>query len=605
MKRLATSLVIVFVLAGGLFAWRGIATEAPAARSYYVDYERGTDSNNGLSASTAWKHAPGDPAASGRPAAITLKPGDRILFAPGVRYRGAIQLKFSGADGAPITYMSASEGNRAIIDGSDPPLSVRPCRSAADCAQSPQWHTLTRVEFAEPLPERPALFTPVMALHPAQEPNPSDPFYTDRVSEYLEADGKQLEMGKAQLPHALVEKLAAPGNAALALWVRPNLVAIRPVLSLAGDVASFDNTDLKHYTDRPSRVALVGHPSLIDQPGEFALLEGNRVVLAMLPAGTKSLSVARGRGGINLNGQSHIIIRNLDFENMSDAGTGVRAGVAIQNYVPTASDIEIGGNRFTRFAMPNGQGPITLRNVENVKIARNIIDGVSSGSGIRISQPSKDVEVADNRISKIGRTAIMMMGVENGLIAGNQVSDVAGVHGNGISTYLGNHNVRVIYNTVWDTSRPMTFHGDRGQSGKPTNLVFARNVLIASDKTAAAISSWGKGVVSVRIEGNVMVGGKAGALLVPSDKDLVLRHNLLSGLLLAKGEPAGWQIEDNVFTRLTWQQQRAGDISVSPSLEKLAARLIDGGQAPPKICEILGSAGSNAADRRIGATAHC
>jgi len=605
LKRLATLLVIALVLAAGLFAWRGIATEAPAARSYYVNFETGSDSNSGLSANAAWQHAPGDPAAGGRPAATALGPGDRILFASGVRYRGTVMIGHSGGPGAPITYMSAPGPAPAIIDGSDPPRSVRRCQSAADCAQSPQWNHLTRVEFAEPLPDRPALFTAAAALRSAQEPDPSDAFYADRIAEFLEADGKQLEQGKARLPRALAARLAEPGTAALDLWVRPNRIARRQVVSIAGDVASFDSTGLEHYTDRPSRLAVVGHPSLIDQPGEFAMLEGNRVVVALLPAGATSISVARGRGGFNLNGQAHIAIRNLDFENMSDAGVGVRGGVAIQNYVPTAKEIEVSSNRFRRFSMPNGQGPVTLRNVENVKIARNVIDGVSMGSGIRIGRPSKNVEVTANRITRIGRTAIMMMGVENGLIAENQVSDVAGVHGNGISTYLGNHGIRVIANSVWNTTRPMTFHGDHGKSGRPNNLVFARNVLIGTGDSSAALSSWGKNTQSVVIEGNVLISPEAGVLLAPKDQGVVLRHNLLSGLLIKKGEPAGWQIDDNVFTRLTWQQKRSGGARTSPDLEKLALRLIDGTQAPPEICAIVGAAASSAGDRRIGATARC
>lgn len=41
------------------------AFSAFAAGPYYVDYSAGSDSANGLSTSTAWKHLPGDPSASG------------------------------------------------------------------------------------------------------------------------------------------------------------------------------------------------------------------------------------------------------------------------------------------------------------------------------------------------------------------------------------------------------------------------------------------------------------------------------------------------------------------------------------------------------------
>jgi Right handed beta helix region len=89
--------------------------------TYYVDYARGSDASPRTSASTPWKHSPGDPDATGIPANTTLAPGDVVEFKGGAQYNGTIVLDWSGLPGQPITYDGNSQGSwgsgRAIIDG--------------------------------------------------------------------------------------------------------------------------------------------------------------------------------------------------------------------------------------------------------------------------------------------------------------------------------------------------------------------------------------------------------------------------------------------------------------------------------------------------------
>ncbi len=88
---------------------------------YYVDFTAGADTNSGTSAAASWKHAPGDPDATGLAASTTLQPGDTVVFKGGVVYNGTIDLPWSGLPGRPITYDGNSAGTfgtgRAIIDG--------------------------------------------------------------------------------------------------------------------------------------------------------------------------------------------------------------------------------------------------------------------------------------------------------------------------------------------------------------------------------------------------------------------------------------------------------------------------------------------------------
>ena len=97
------------------------------AATYYIDYIGGSDSANGTTTGTPWKHAPGD-CSSGN-CNITPAAGDKIIFKGGVTYVGGIAIKGSGNadtvagrvtyDGDSGTYVSrwGSGTNKAKIDG--------------------------------------------------------------------------------------------------------------------------------------------------------------------------------------------------------------------------------------------------------------------------------------------------------------------------------------------------------------------------------------------------------------------------------------------------------------------------------------------------------
>lgn len=98
-------------------------TPGPLTPTYYVDFDAGSDSADGKSAQTPWKHAPGDAAATGSPRAAALAPGDVVLFKGGVHYKGSIDVPASGTAGATIVYDGNGRGTWgdgfAIIDGEE------------------------------------------------------------------------------------------------------------------------------------------------------------------------------------------------------------------------------------------------------------------------------------------------------------------------------------------------------------------------------------------------------------------------------------------------------------------------------------------------------
>jgi len=526
-------------------AFAGALLLGPAidnAHRYYVDYDHGDDAADGRSLARAWRHAPGDRNAAGLPARMVLRPDDVIMFAAGIRYRGALKLNGSGAEGHPVVLESTPGGRRAIIDGSDPVAAVRACRSADECGDAVNWRDLSRVEFSEPLPPNGVLFSDRGLLFAAQFPAPSDPFNADAVSEYLEVDGRDLAAGEARLPGPLAAALASAGERRLSLHIQGNMIVSRPISSLEGKVARFDPAGLRFYTDRPERIAVMDHPSLVKRPGEYGLLDGRRAAVVAMPAGAHAIFVARGRGGIDVSSQSHIVVRDLAFENMADDGASSASGVAVIKSA-VGVDLRIEDNRFRSFQMPMGSGPITVNFTTGLRIINNDISQIAFGSGIRLSKDA-DVEIRGNSIRRIGRTGIMVMDVRHGLVAQNVVRDAKGVHGNGMSAYLDNRDVKFIANTVIESTRPITF--GHASPSFDNDLVFANNLLVGAANppdppgvrphapdSRAALTSWGDGH-GVLIENNIILGGQQGLELSDTDTGVEIRGNIENGDMIVK-----------------------------------------------------------------------
>jgi hypothetical protein len=583
MKRFLLVVAALAVIAG--VAWKagfGPITRAEAA-TLQVDFEHGHDDANGLTPATAWKHAPGDPMAKGLPARTVLRAGDVVTFAAGVRYRGTIYVTASGTPEAPIMFTGATPDGSAIIDGSDPAVSVAPCRSAEECGGAPGWNRLTRIEAAEPITEGAALFTEKGPLNPAQTPDPKDPFYRNEIEDMWDADGATLTTGRAPLPHAVAQGLAS-GGGRLALWVKPNVIAYRPILSLEGDVALFDATGLQFYMERPEKVAVINHVSLLGQPNEYALLPDGKSAVAMLPAGAGNVSIARGRGGFVIKGASHLAFRNLTFEKISDGGGAPPNGVAIYSDRVGSTGLKIENNHFRWFDMPKGQGPIILRGFSDVRITGNVLESISLGSGMRLAGPAEHLVIEDNKIRRFGRTGIMLMGVSDASVQRNVITDALGVHGNGMSAYLNNHDIRFIANTVTNAKQPVTFEGSK-KATQDTDLLFANNLFIATPDALGSLISWGANTRSVTIRNNILLGGKTGMRLNASDTGVIASDNIASGLIIVGERPADWQLAGNEWTDTTFQQRKDGS-QISKAFVGVDTLLLRG-QLPPKICAVI------------------
>jgi hypothetical protein len=77
------------------------------AATYYIDWTAGSDTNNGTSKTTAWKHSPGMTGCANSCSAKTPAAGDRFIFKGGVIWPSAamaLVANNSGSNGNPIYY---------------------------------------------------------------------------------------------------------------------------------------------------------------------------------------------------------------------------------------------------------------------------------------------------------------------------------------------------------------------------------------------------------------------------------------------------------------------------------------------------------------------
>lgn len=79
-------------------------------KAYFVDSQKGSDSNSGFTKNRAWKTL-------SRVSSATLVPGDHIYFKKGNTFRGHLVINGSGTQESPIVITSYGTGNQPIISG--------------------------------------------------------------------------------------------------------------------------------------------------------------------------------------------------------------------------------------------------------------------------------------------------------------------------------------------------------------------------------------------------------------------------------------------------------------------------------------------------------
>ena len=180
----------------------------------YIDYERGSDDNEGTSKDRPWKHHPWDPEATGKAAACSGI--HTYVFKRGVVYRGRLFAKESGRPGDPIRLTSDPSWGRgeAVICGSE---------------RATNWHRgADRTDMPEP--------------HKVWW---TDLDFAPRLVWMIHRDGKITRLPLARTPNW---KVSDPDDVKSEWW-HWNMEGVRPFDNLTEDKKLALGVDTEHLTE--------------------------------------------------------------------------------------------------------------------------------------------------------------------------------------------------------------------------------------------------------------------------------------------------------------------------------------------------------------------
>ncbi|MBN2160305.1 MAG: right-handed parallel beta-helix repeat-containing protein [Spirochaetes bacterium] len=585
------------------------------AATWYIDFDGGSDDNTGTSAAAAWKHCPGDPNATAVAAGTVLQPGDMTVFRPGVRYRGSITLQSSGTADEPIVFKGNCAdwgGGRAVLEGSEPLTGWQACTSADACGGNPYWANIYLASIPsayQVTPYTANLHEDDEFLWVAQEPDQPDPFFWDEV-DYFYLLGEDVMTATSLIDADVFNQTDADywDGSSVALWINPNIVVVREILSFDPDVHRITYADVGGggvYTGRETRYSIINSIHALDQAGEYyinpeANPDGSHTAY-LWPRNAGSLaagiSVSIRKVGIDIADESNIIIEG--FRVLKYSGDGLTDGVGIGSTslaYRERSGITIRNNEIThnRHGTTTGYGGVYLSNCTGCLVENNDIAENARHSGIFLGGGSCSV-VRGNTVRRAGSTSICFFGMTLSQIVENSVIESNGSHANGITLYLSCNTILVARNRVIDSNSPITFQ-DSG------NLFFIRNLVDATGRDSN-VNEWGP----------AHTGGSFGAIsflnntLVRNSRDAALNiggyhgnpylsfNNIIDG----GGGSDDIRRDYNIYTGLGWSQDPyygwylEDHESVVTDMDAL---FVDPDNADPELCDFAPAAGSPAID---------
>lgn len=540
----------------------GIAQDA-SSQTYYVDYESGADTNDGLATSRAWKHAPGDANAQGVPASLAqsgIQGGVTIKLKGGVRYPGYLcwgdrfycnplsPTPLGTSDSTRVTLSGDTWPGResipAIVDGSD--SSVTPwkrCETADACGGHAQWQKIFYSEVVKPSHIR-GSFAPVANAYQgdeplayAQLPDAKNRWYTD-VSNFYSVPAS--EVTTTTIKDA---RLAAIGGklvgATATLWLEGNKTERHNILAFDAETNTITLDPFVPYSDRPTLYAIenVLDALVLSKEGEYVIENTARpnglYRMYVWPLGnenlamTQSVTTSQRFGGFNLWSGQYVTVEGLLIRRISGDSYGGGAGSGISKASSgTAKGMIIRRNHITQSRSTVGAAFIGLSTTEGALIEHNKVSFSGGNKGIVVGGPGTIIQY--NTIESVGGTGIYAPGCVNCRIIGNKVLNGNGVHANGISTY-GTFpssfcdTILIADNIVTDSNLAFTVEACR-------NVTLVNNIFLRS-----GLACWG-GCENMTLSNNLIDGGSA-TLWTKS----ALRNNIFVG-----GVPPAEILESNL-----------------------------------------------------------
>jgi len=513
---------------------------------YYIDFSSGSDSNNGTTTSTPWKHCPGDSNASGLAAATKLMGGDTVNFKGGVKYKGGINLLNSGTSSSRIIY-SGNNGwgtGKAIIDGTTN-LAFTKCPDKATC-DNDNWSNM----YYTTLPTGATWLTPLFEdgswLWFAQLPSQKYPFFYNNT-DYFQAVSSGITNTQCTDPAFFTQ--ADPNyyvGAYFMAHVTGNGIGIGKITTYDPTLHSVTYTALSQAPDVAGdwdgkyHYSVINHIHFINEPGKYAIDEVNKRIYLWPVAGVSNITISVMPYGFHLKGTSYNTIDGFIIDGQSGStystGRGINAsnensqdGIIVQNCEIRNS--ELGGASAAIYCYGTSDDTYIIKNYVHHIRGRGM---VFVGSKIHANE---------NVIRNLSGTAIHFAGVTNGEINGNDIDECKGTHSNGISVYQNSANVVVSNNKILNIH---SFYGPYAITHeKSTDLTFFNNIIDGK------FYSWGPSVGCgyLRMYNNIIT--QVSYVSSPGNcREITWINNIAAGI----DKNSMTVHNNNLYTALSWNQ---------------------------------------------------
>ena len=526
-----------------------------AANTYYIDYENGNDNNSGKCTGNAWKHTPGlYDGATGISKTTILKSGDTLQFRGGVVYRGTVTLSNNpGVYTNGVTLKGTGWGDgKAIISGAD---ILQTTWTRCDSSCGPNWTNLYQTIISPSYTyENIDLFDSTGFLYIAQDPNLSDPFWSDRISEFYIVKKGDITLTTIKDPvHINQTNQNYYDNAYVFIWTNPNVISSRKITGYNQSTNSITFPELSPqaiYTDRDQRYSIINALPAVDRPGEYYFDESNHKIILWPKGSLSTVEIGKRSNGIAYNGFNNLTIDGFIIEK-SVGNTGaysIRGDCCQSNQNITVKNNEI---RYARLRSAGNQGTVYFSYSNNVDMYDNIIhDNETTGV-----LASGNIDLKRNTFYRNGYKGLWIMGGETVKVTNNIFYGHKGTHGTDTSIFTSNNVLfanNIIANSVQET---ISFEGTGN------NFIIHNNILVGSDIDGGVIRLNGTNVGgNLIITNNTVMGSNnnIGINVAPSTNskaNYIIKNNIIDG-----GTGNGY----NIYTDLSWSQDTNYGWSLQP-----------------------------------------
>jgi hypothetical protein len=538
----------------------GQATQGDAkAKTYYVDYASGSDSQDGTAKDAPWKHCCGDPEATGKAKAAALAPGDRVLFKGGVNYRGGIVLRQSGAEGKPIVYEGNNQegfgAGRAIVDGSEPLGGWHKCASADECDGNPNWANIWWTEVPYPLadPSLANLYQDQDPLEIAQDPRPRHPFPPDPATEYYSFDANKAASIGIEDEKYFTQAQPHAWDGALVLLYLPGGMYFQKVTGFdpaAHKIAFGDfGAGVWGVGKKTGKFAMLNAMAILKQPGQYVVRSEagkSKIYLWPIKGGAEptGVTISRRATGFNLNGQSYVTVEGFVIQKyvgtdgsgsaIEDKDNKPNGGLIIRDNVITACSRNIMSSL--------GCFVIYLTGQKGSLVERNLIQDNRGSEGIAIYKGAGHV-IRDNVIRRYSSAAICLgkISAKDCHVLRNTVEDSYGAKSFAIVLYGDVSRILVAGNRFTNTGNTVVL-------SKASDITFACNVFESNRPVHYILFDESVDANNIRLFHNVAINAGPGVTDICGGncfKSAVMKNNIFVENTTKLDAATGFKMDDS------------------------------------------------------------